>query len=303
MEPFLFFRNLDRGILRPKPVSAVSLPGKRKWRVPLLLFLSTILTTTLAGGMHTDRTSATFFEYFLNGLPFSASLLFILMVHEMGHFIMAKRWGVYVTLPYFIPFPSIIGTMGAVIRMRGRIPSRNALFDIGTGGPLLGFAASILAALYGIRHSSLLEIGPEMHNVIIFGDSLIFRLLTYLVHGPLPAGYDLLIHPVAFAGWLGFFVTSLNLMPMGQLDGGHVLYAMFLGKQVVAARIFFILLFPMILLFKGYTLWIIIGLLIGLKHPPLYDEYAPLSRGRVLLGVAAIAVFIMTFVPVPLEIK
>ena len=167
-----------------------------------------------------------------------------------GHFFMARKYGVPVTLPYFIPMPiSPFGTMGAVIRMGGRIPNRRVLFDIGVAGPLAGLTFIIPVILIGLRLSRIVEIDTLGENVITLGDSLFFKILAYLSIGPLEPNQDIILHPLACAGWVGLFVTALNLLPIGQLDGGHILYALFHKKSKWLSFLFYgvflyILLFP-----------------------------------------------------------
>jgi len=164
----------------------------------------------------------------LKGLPFCAALLLILGTHEFGHYIASRLHKVVSTLPYFIPAPPVppmIGTFGAVIRMKTPITTKNALVDIGASGPLVGFVFAVIVMVIGIHFST---IAPVVHNgSVAFGEPIIERLLVYLMMGEIPHGYELVMHPVAFAGWIGFFVTALNLLPIGQLDGGHIMYAIF----------------------------------------------------------------------------
>jgi membrane-associated protease RseP (regulator of RpoE activity) len=175
----------------------------------------------------------------LSGVPFSVSLLGILLAHEMGHYFTSRHYGVPASLPYFIPVPTMIGTMGAVIRMRAIIRDRRVLFDIGIAGPLAGLVVAVPAALIGLHHSDVVEVGSGV-GAIELGDSLLFLALTKGVFGSLGEEQTVLLHPVAFAGWLGFFVTSLNLLPMGQLDGGHVAYGIFGPRHHALSRTIFL---------------------------------------------------------------
>jgi membrane-associated protease RseP (regulator of RpoE activity) len=190
----------------------------------VILFLVTVVTTIMAGALQAKGTEAfVSFENLLSGIPFSAALLGILLAHEMGHYFASRYYGVPASLPYFIPVPTIIGTMGAVIRMRAPIRDRRILFDIGIAGPLAGIAVAIPSTIVGLHYSQIIQVGSTQGGIEL-GDSLLFMGLTRWVFGSLGETQTVLLHPVAFAGWLGFFVTSLNLLPMGQLDGGHVMY-------------------------------------------------------------------------------
>jgi Zn-dependent protease len=211
-------------------------PGPvRPERKQIVLFLLTCITTTLAG----TQASPVFYaryagqdihwqdlflpENLVLGIPFSVTLLLILGIHEMGHFYAARRWHVRATLPYFIPIPTIIGTMGAIIRIRSRIPNRRALFDIGVAGPLAGFVIAVFALAYGFSTAKIVSMSHfEGQGALVFGDSLLTSALQYLMVGEIPSGHDLMLDPVGFAGWLGLFVTVLNLLPIGQFDGGHL---------------------------------------------------------------------------------
>ncbi len=211
-------------------------PPRARYGLNLLLFLLTVITTIAAGAMQSRGPDAfSSAESLLSGVPFSAALLGILLAHEMGHYLTSRVHGVPASLPYFIPVPSIIGTMGAIIRMRGVIRNRRVLFDIGVAGPLAGIVLAVPVTLIGLHHSHVVQAGAPGGGLEL-GDSLLFLALTRLVFGPLGPDQTVLLHPVAFAGWLGFLVTSLNLLPMGQLDGGHVCYGMFGHRHRVIAR-------------------------------------------------------------------
>jgi len=269
-----------------------------KWKLNLLLFIITFFTTTLFA----PASGATFGEALLNGLPYSVTLMAILSIHEFGHYFAARKFGVDATLPYFIPFPSIIGTMGAVIKTRSPIPHRRALFYIGIMGPLPGFFASLAAVCIGVAMSQITEIPLNDEIIIQLGDSLLFSLIVSLIHGPIQGGYDLFLHPVAWAGWIGFFITSLNLMPLGQLDGGHVLYSLTGKGQLYAGWITFAALIIMTFIWPGWGLWVFVTLLLLMvAHPPV-RETTPLTWKEKTAGWFCMAVFILTFVPVPVQL-
>src|SRR5262245_34458516 len=203
----------------------ISVRRRRPPVLNVLLLLVTAITTTVAGAYWEGLDPLADPRLIVRGIPFSATLIAILLVHESGHYLMCVRHRVSASLPYFLPAPPQIfplGTFGAFIRIRSRFPDRRALFDIGAAGPWAGFVVALLATIFGLAHSSVLAAPPEKH-ILELGDSLLTALLTRLVLHADPA--TVLLHPVAFAGWFGLFVTSVNLLPVGQLDGGHVLYA------------------------------------------------------------------------------
>jgi membrane-associated protease RseP (regulator of RpoE activity) len=208
----------------------------------VLLFLATVVTTILAGALQAKGAEAfASLRNILSGVPFSVSLLGILLAHEMGHYFTSRHYRVQASLPYFIPVPTIIGTMGAVIRMRAVIRDRRILFDIGIAGPIAGLVVALPAALIGLKLSTVIETGSAAGGIEL-GDSLLFLALTRWVFGSLGETQTVLLHPVAFAGWLGFFLTSLNLLPMGQLDGGHVTYGIFGPRHRIVSRGVFLVL-------------------------------------------------------------
>ncbi|MFQ5480518.1 MAG: site-2 protease family protein [Thermodesulfobacteriota bacterium] len=275
--------------------------------VPALLLLLTLCTTIIAGALYQGADLLHHPRELLLGLPFSISLLLILGTHELGHFIASKRLGVITTWPLFIPGPPIppmIGTFGAVIRIKSPISTKNALVDIGAAGPLAGFVVALIVTAIGLRASTVI-VAPHMMGAMGFGfgSPLIFHVLTYLTFGPLPADFNVFLSPVAFAGWIGFFVTAMNLLPLGQLDGGHVIYAL-LGRNHMPVS--FMLVAVMALLgyfaWPGWFIWAALITIIGLRHPPLTDYNLPMDRRRKLTTAAAMAVFILTFMPTPFYI-
>lgn len=273
-------------------------PYKPKWKLNLFLFITTLCTTTLFAPSSGDTIS----EVLINGLPYSLTLMAILSIHEFGHYFAARKFGVSATLPYFIPFPSIIGTMGAVIKTKSPIPHRRALFYIGIMGPLPGFFASLIAVLAGVSISEVMPIPLDGGLIIQLGNSMLFSFIVYVMHGALPAGYDLFLHPIAWAGWIGFFITSLNLMPIGQLDGGHVLYSLIGRRQMYIGWFALTVLAVLAFIWPGWVLWIIITLLILMvAHPPVM-ETTPLSPGEKAAGWFCMMVFILTFIPVPVQL-
>lgn len=280
-------------------------PKKGTYRLPLVLFLLTVVTTLIAG-------SSFYVSYeelienpglIATGIPFACSLLSILLAHEMGHFITSRHYRVDVTLPYFIPAPTLFGTLGAVIKMRSPIRKKTMLLDIGAAGPLAGIAIALPLVIVGLYQSQVVEITAGTDSYLFFGDSLLFKLLSYLIVGTIPEGYDIMLSPIAFAGWVGFLVTSLNLMPMGQLDGGHIAYALFGRGQRIVSRVFVGALIVMgIAFYLGWLVWAALVLLIGVDHPPVADNDGGLDRRRTAIGWVCLLLFVITFIPVPVRI-
>ena len=263
---------------------------KRRQRVLLhvLLFLLTVLST-----------------WALWGGAYSACLMLILLFHEMGHYFAARYHGVPATLPYFIPFPfALFGTFGAVIKMQGIIPNRRALFDIGIMGPAMGLVVALPATVVGISMSKVIQVNQLPAGVFGLGDSILFSLIAHWIHGPLPQGHDLLLHPIGFAGWAGLFVTALNLLPMGQLDGGHIVYALFQKRSVFIYRLVFMSLAAFTVFARQYQWIFFLALtffLIRLKHPPTMDEEVPIGPRRFALGIVAMLFFAIIFPPNPIK--
>ena len=264
-----------------------SMPRQRVW-LHVLLFLLTILSTMTVGGA-----------------MFAAGLLSILTAHEFGHYFAARWYGVPVSLPYFIPFPfSLFGTLGAFIRMSPRIPHRRALFDIAAAGPLAGLVLAIPFSYVGITLSAMVRKDALPGNVITLGEPLLFQGLGWLAHGSLGENVDLLLHPLAFAGWAGMFVTALNLLPIGQLDGGHISHSLlgFRSRQVALGIFGSLAVYSII--GQNYT-WLpllVLLFVIGIRHPPSVDEGLPLGRGRTLLGVLMGIIFVVCFSLVPIRL-
>lgn len=238
----------------------------------------------------------------LAGLHFSVPLLIILGVHEMGHYIASKVHNIRATLPYFIPAPTLIGTFGAFIRIKEPIVDRRALMDIGAAGPLAGFIAAIPIMIYGVLNSSLIPIEETVQGLRL-GQSLILQIAVGALWGKIPEGYELYLSAPAFAAWLGFFVTSLNLIPVGQLDGGHIAYALWGTRAYRISKLMFLLLIPLGFFWLGWLFWAMLLLLVfGLRHPPLLDPNIPLGTRRSAVGYICLAVFILTFTPIPFYI-
>ena len=285
------------------PAAARRVPGGwRGWPLNLVLFLATLGTTLFVGAIMEGADPLAHPLALLYGIPFSASLLLILGCHELGHYLTARAYGVQVSLPYFVPLPlPPLGTMGAIIRMRSPIPSRKVLFDIGIAGPLAGLAIALPILALGLVLS---PVKPLSGMVFQEGNSLAYLLLKWLTKGPIPDGSDVMLHPMALAGWLGLFVTALNLMPLSQLDGGHIAYAV-LGRSFRKAVWPF--LGVLVALFvvsrwEGWLVWVVLAVALGLRHPPPLDDLTPLDRPRRRLALVALALLVALLTPLPFAI-
>ncbi len=278
-----------------------------KWILPVSLFAATIFTTLWAGAYQPyslgKRGPIDFLldspELLWSGIPFAATLLVILVTHEFGHYALSRIHGVPASLPLFIPGPPyFIGTFGAIIRLRGPIVNRRALFDIGVAGPLAGFLAAVVALVIGLNLSTVID-RTATHGWQL-GEPLLLQFIAWLVVGSVPPQADIVLHPIGFAAWFGLFVTSLNLIPIGQLDGGHVAYALWGKRQRTMA---FVMVPILIVLgyigWQGWWVWAFMAGLWGLGHPPVHDLHIPLGRKRIAVGWIAVAVFVLTFAPVP----
>ncbi len=292
----------------------------RRVAVPLFLFLLTLVTTLFAGASynlmsHLPENTASLFSFsdesadLFNldlwrqvlrrpsllgyGTSFAFPLLLILGAHEMGHFFACRYHGIRATLPHFLPAPTWFGTFGAFIRIRGPIPSRRALFDVGVAGPLAGFLVTIPVLVYGLGHSTpqLFRPVPGYWHIFL-GQPLAFSGLVRLLHGPLPPGVVLEYHPAAFAGWIGLLITAINLFPVSQLDGGHLCYSLF-GRSffLAASRVVFIIILLLGFVYKGWLIWPLIVFFIGFKHPPTLNDSLKPGPGRKLIAAVAVLVF------------
>jgi membrane-associated protease RseP (regulator of RpoE activity) len=238
--------------------------------------------------------------YFVGGWSYSLSIISILLAHEMGHYFMSKKYGIPATLPYFIPFPlSPFGTFGAVIKMKGVIINKKALFDIGVAGPISGFVVAIPFIILGIKLSDIQVISGNT-SFIELGDPLLFKIVQGLMVDKIPSGHDLVLHPFAYAGWVGLFVTALNLLPVGQLDGGHIVYAVFGDKS---RWVFFatIAVLAVISIFynPGWLTLLIILLIFGMRHPQPLDIETELDSKRKCIALIILIIFALSFTPAP----
>jgi membrane-associated protease RseP (regulator of RpoE activity) len=287
-----------------------------RWALHWLLLGLTLCTTTLVGVVltHAFQTNRpVYLDQYLNvfatlqarpillldGLAFSITLMTILLAHELGHYFACRYYGIDASLPYFLPFPSPIGTLGAFIRIRSPIYTRQALFDVGIAGPLAGFAVLIPALVIGIGESKVIP-GIADRGDLIFGVPAIQRFFEWIIF-PHVRSADILLHPVARAAWVGILATALNLLPIGQLDGGHILYA-FAGRwHKLLSRIFVVALLPLgYFYWYSWFVWAALLFFFALRHPVIYDV-TKLDKNRVALGLAALAIFLLTFMLAPLR--
>ena len=256
----------------------------KRWKLPLLLFLATCGSTYLTGGVE-----------------FAFALLLTLLAHEFGHYLQAVRYGVPASYPFFIPMPlSPIGTMGAVIGMQPGRGDRRSLFDIAITGPIAGLLPALVFSFYGLSKSTIISVAETSSNLSL-GEPLIFKAMVYLHFGSLAEGTDVLLHPIAFAGWVGIFITALNLFPIGQLDGGHILYSLLRERAHVVSKLILIGCIAGVVAFEywGWTLMLSLLIWMGAKHPPTANDEAELGRGRIVLGWLALLFMPFGFTPMP----
>jgi membrane-associated protease RseP (regulator of RpoE activity) len=310
----------------PQPVEVFygEPPRRQRYWLNLVLLLMTVFTTMLVGtqlqlNFLQGRPNFSFGDdliplfplklilahprMILLGLPFSLTLMTILLCHEMGHYIYCVRYGVYATLPFFIPAPTLIGTMGAFIRIKSPIRSRSALFDIGIAGPIAGFVVATLVLLIALPMSKVGVSGLAQGDVTI-GFPLIFRLVHWFMFGDAASVVPLqgmLLHPTAIAAWVGMFATALNLLPGGQLDGGHIVFSLAPRAHKWVSIFTIGVLLPMAFLSTSWLIWAALIWLSGLRHPsvPLWPGLTPRRR---LLALTALAMLVLTFIPVPIAI-
>ena len=305
--------------LEPFEASFIVPPRRRKFQSRLwlhvLLLLLTLVTTTAVGALHYLSFISEFspnpppfrWDLLIQGFWYSGTLIAILGAHEMGHYAFCRRYDVDATLPYFLPMPFLLtGTLGAVIKIREAFPTRKVLFDIGVAGPIAGFVILVPALFYGMTISNVVP-APTEGGVLFLGEPLLFRFAAHMVFGPVPDGFTLNMHPMVFAAWFGMLATALNLLPFGQLDGGHITYAT-LGRWstpisivTVAAAVGMTFISPSWLVMT-ITLLVMLFLL-GPRHPRVIYEYESLGPGRNLIAVFALIMFILCFTPVPIEFQ
>ncbi len=292
---------------------------RRSLVIAIVLFALTLISTLAVGAQYASSYAAgkspDFDELFstyasllthprllLAGVPFAFTLIGILLAHELGHFFACRYYGISASYPYFLPAPTLIGTLGAFIRIRSPIYNRKALFDVGLAGPVVGFLFAVPALAMAIFYSRVVPFS-EAHATLVFGQPLVMRILTAVLRPGVAPG-DLLLHPVGRAAWVGLFATALNLLPAGQLDGGHILYSVAGRYHKKISIVVALLLIPLGKFFwNGWYMWAVLLLAIGFRHPPLLNQWERLDRTRLVWASAAILIFLLCFMPMPVMIR
>jgi membrane-associated protease RseP (regulator of RpoE activity) len=301
------------------PPARVRNPRRRSLIISISLFAATVFTTLAVGAQfaadYASNRSFGFEDIFqpytafwhqpsvlLRGIPFSFTLLGILLAHELGHYFACRYYGIAATYPFFVPAPTLIGTLGAFIRIRSPIINRRALFDVGLSGPVVGFVFAVPALAAAICYSRVVP-GAHANADVLFGNPLLSQLLTAILRpGVHPA--DILLHPVGRAAWVGMLVTALNLLPAGQLDGGHILYSLSSQKHRAVSLGVALSLIPMgRFLWEGWYVWAGLLLLLRFRHPPLIDPWERLDRKRWVWAAIAVVIFIICFMPTPIILR
>ncbi len=315
----------------PPEISYAAQPPAPRYRprylVAFLLFVASLLTTTTLGAVaylltRTDTTTdlspllspATVIKVWTTpellrlGFSFSLPLLFILLCHELGHYLMCRRYGLSATLPYFIPAPLALGTFGAFIKIRSPIRNKRQLFDVGVAGPIAGFVALLPFLIYGVAHSQPAVVFPAPAGnagalLFVPGRCLAVLIPTWIFHGRLVPGAVLDLHPFALAAWFGLLATALNLIPLSQLDGGHILYAV-TGRlqRRLALPLWVLLVVAGLIWWNGWFFWCLLVLLMGLRHPRVVDEARGIGAGRRWIAALALVLLILSFMPVPARV-
>jgi membrane-associated protease RseP (regulator of RpoE activity) len=285
----------------------------RRWLHVLLLAL-TVASTTLIGTGHYESFASDFGAnpmslgwpaLVVRGVWYSGTILAILGCHELGHYFACRYYDVDASLPFFLPFPLVLtGTLGAFIRIREPIPSKRMLFDIGIAGPIAGFVVAVPALIIGMALSRVVLFPPGVDGYSL-GEPLLFKLVSWLMWGTQPEGYTINLHPVAFAAWFGMLATALNLFPIGQLDGGHISYAV-LGRRSSHVTLVMIVAAVILTWFSAsWLVWTVLMVVMlftfGRHHPRTFDEDVPLDSRRKWLALFAVAIFVLCFTPAPIE--
>lgn len=306
--------------LRLPPLGA---PDERRWRPPgvqrprrtwlnWLLLVLTVGSTTLIGAMHYLGFVSDFDTQMpelhagvlAHGFWYSGTILAILGCHEMGHYLACRYYGVDASLPYFIPAPILTGTLGAFIRIREPIRTKRVLFDVGVAGPIAGFVVAVPALFIGLALSRVVPL-PDTFEGLSLGEPLLFRAAAWTIWGPTPDGYSLNLHPMAFAAWFGLLATALNLFPIGQLDGGHISYAVFGARSTIVTLAAIGCALLLTLVSSSWIVWsmllVLMLFLFGPRHPPTLDEHVPLDAPRLAMAAFALFMFVVCFTPAPIE--
>jgi membrane-associated protease RseP (regulator of RpoE activity) len=297
----------------PAPQTAVT---GRSRRIALWMLLATVASMIWVGmqagsgpippWLFFSAPQALQIELVESGLTYAGGLLLILGFHEMGHYLQARRYRIPASFPYFIPMPlSPFGTMGAVIIQGDHAGNRKTLFDIAVSGPLAGLAVALPLLYLGLSETTSFVVPKNQAGMISYGDPIILRWMFESIHGPLPPGHEIMLTPLVFAAWVGVFITSLNLIPVGQLDGGHILYALLRRKAYPVAMGCLGLAIGYMIYQQNHTyaLLVVLLLLMGPFHPPTGDDDAPLGWPRILLGWMTLSFIIIGFTPNPINVS
>lgn len=308
---------MDQDVLRSYSEPALEVrPEPFPW-LNVVLFIATGFSTLVVGTFmmvawdhHLSAAPGGTFPDLFNhpselfrGLPFSITIMSILLAHEMGHYLTCRYYGISSSLPYFIPFPSFIGTLGAFIQIRSDFKDRSSLLEVGVAGPIAGFVLSVPILALAFNYC---RFGPteSVDGLIHFGEPLIYKILAFLMGVTPPPGEDVYLHPVGFAAWVGLFMTALNLLPIGQLDGGHIAYALFGRFHKRISQLFLLVIFLMgVFLWPGWLVWILLLALLGTRHPPTLNDKVPLGKRQVLLGWFGVVMLVLCFIPAPITIS
>jgi len=291
-------------------------PGQKFPWINVAIFVLTCLSTSIVGTVlmtlyaTPDESAWNILTQIIHsplilarGVPFSFAVMTILLGHEMGHYLTCRYYGIDATLPYFIPAPNpLVGTMGAFIKIKSPIQHRAALLEVGIAGPIVGFVLAIPTLFIALWKSGYVALDPS--SGIGLGEPLIFKLAELIMGKTPPPGMTINLHPIGIAAWFGFFATALNLIPVGQLDGGHVSYALFRGIHKHISKIFLFTLIPLGLFYwQGWLFWTTVLLILGFRHPMTLDDSIPLRKRHTWLGWIALAMFVLSFTPMPFYIS
>ena len=294
--------------VEPRPITTPARPTRpvrvirSRIRLAVFLFVATCLSTFFSGGAFLTR-GDDIRTFVSQGLLYAVPVMLILLFHELGHYFQARRYRVPATLPYFIPMPiTPFGTMGAVIIQGSGSADRKAMFDIAISGPLAGLIVALPVAWIGISQSQTMPI-PEGYGGWIFADPLIMKWMISIVHGPVPEKVEVLINPMLFAGWVGIFITALNLIPIGQLDGGHILYTLIGRRSHIVAIVLLVsaVVFMLLSGYPSYLLMVLLLFLMGPRHPPTADDNVPLGLPRIILGWLTLSFILIGFTLIPIR--
>ncbi len=279
----------------------------------LVLFLATVLSTTYVGSSHYARFASDFGPdlpdvSIFQGAWYSLTIIAILGFHEMGHYLACRYYRVEASLPLFLPAPIVLtGTFGAVIRIRGPIPAKRMLFDIGAAGPIAGFVVAVPALVVGLWMSRVVPLPEEGFDGIMLGEPLLFQFVAWLIWGGTPDGYTINLHPVGLAAWFGLLVTAINLFPIAQLDGGHISYAALGRRSTMVTLVSTVCIVALAMVVSlSWLFWavmmIIMLFIFGPRHPPTMDDHLPLDRTRRWIAVGTMVIFVLCFTPAPVEV-